>query len=151
MLTPARKLFRWAGRESGQSTVEFGVIVPLVTGLILALVGVGIGVNDAIDATHLANEGARLAAVNADVASLSGGAYGTLEDYIKGQASTKDLKDATVTICAPDGTEIGDPVRVVVSSTFDIVPFIDASFPLRGSSSMRMEVKPTHYTPSASC
>lgn len=133
--------------ESGQSVVEFGLIVPLLCGLILALADVGFGVNDAIDATHLANQGSRLAAVNA---SPPGG--GTLSAYIQSQAESKDIKAATVTICLPTGStgRIGDAVKVIVNGHFTIVPFIgSASFPIKGTSTMRLEQKPTTYSPVA--
>jgi Flp pilus assembly protein TadG len=138
---------RRARGESGQSTVEFGLVVPLLCFLDLALVDFGLGMNDAIDATHLANEGARLAVVDEAVPA----GFPSLQAYIKSLASTQDVKDATVTICAQNGAAslAGDWVKVKVSTSFNVVPFIDTSFPINGTATMRLEQKPTNFTPSA--
>ena len=135
--------------DSGQSTVEFGFVVPMLCFLILALVDLGIGVNDSIDATHLANQGARLAAVNANPSDYGAA---TLQGHIKSQAATKDLAVAGVKICLPTGgSDIGDPVKVIVTANFTVVPFINATFPVKGTSTMRLEQAPTNYTPDTSC
>ncbi len=136
----AQRVIRCLTRDSGQTTVEFAFVVPFLCGLIVALVNLGFGVGDAIEATHLANEGARLAAVNA---TPPGGV--SIQDYIQSRANTKDLKAATISICAPAGTSaIGDPVQVTVTTQFKVVPFIDKTFSIAGRSTMRLEQKPSY-------
>src|SRR4051812_34141815 len=51
-------------RESGQSVVEFGMVVPLLCALVLVFVDFGKSMNYWIDLTHVANQIARQAAVN---------------------------------------------------------------------------------------
>jgi len=134
-------LFSRLREESGQSTIEFGLVVPLLCGLIAALVSFGLGVNQAIDATHLANQGARLAAVNANPADYGAA---TLKDYILSQATTRV---SSVDICAPNATtNVGDPVRVIVHAQLKVIPFINRTFPLKGTATMRLEARPTHYS-----
>src|SRR5947209_17428642 len=123
MLTAiAHRILRRLRDESGQSVVEFALVVPLLCGLIVALVDVGFGVNDAVDATHLANQGARLAAVNANPT-------GGIAAYILTQASSKDVKVATVCIKSSKGAaaNIGDDVTVIVHTNFKIVTFISGA------------------------
>jgi Flp pilus assembly protein TadG len=60
-LSPARRSGH--GSESGQATVELAIVLPILVLLLVAMVDLGRAYNYWIDATHLANEGARLAAV----------------------------------------------------------------------------------------
>ena len=51
------------GREEGQATVEFAIVIPLLLLLIVGIIEFGKAFNYWIDLNHLANEGARWAAV----------------------------------------------------------------------------------------
>jgi Flp pilus assembly protein TadG len=53
--------------ESGQSVVEFAMVVPLICAIVLILVDFGKAMNYWLDLNRVANEGARLAAVNSPV------------------------------------------------------------------------------------
>jgi len=147
VLITINRLLRRLRGDSGQSLVEFGLILPFLCGLIGCFAEVGFGVNDSIDATHLANQGARAAAVNALPPAQ-------LTTWIKSQATTKDVKAGTVTICLPprpDGVantgQIGSPVRVMVGASFKIVPIIGGvTFQIRGKSTMRIERTLTGYS-----
>src|SRR5918994_5082040 len=66
-LSRRRRLRRAAGDESGQSVVEFGMVVPLLCALVLVFVEFGKAMNYWIDLTHVANQIARQAAVNSPV------------------------------------------------------------------------------------
>jgi Flp pilus assembly protein TadG len=147
-------LRRCARRESGQAAVEFGLVVPFICLLVLALVEFGIGVNYWLDANHLASEGSRLAAVLGSTPEPGG----NMKRWIQQQAETNELRDGTGHVTAParvcvefpNGTsQIGDPVRVVVTASYKWIPFIGgATFNIAGSSTMRLEQLPTY---SAGC
>ena len=146
--------------ESGVALVEFALVLPLLLLLLFGMLDFGKAFNYWIDETHLANETARWAVVNTN----PGG--GTLQSYVLSQADTTELKNggsssvpnkAQVCISFPTNTQtgtsgqVGDPVQVTVSVTYDWMPFINSStgltnVTLTGQSTMRLEAKPTNYT-----
>lgn len=140
-----------ADDECGQSTVEFAFVLPILTAVILALVNFGVGINAWLDMTHLANMGSRLAAVNntAPGNCPNGSTPADLAHYILCNAETKGLQSggttfmstpARVCISLPNVTgNIGDPVKVVVTTNYNFVPIPGLTFPLRSSSTMRLE------------
>lgn len=137
--------------DSGQSVVEFGLVVPLLCVLVLAFVDFGKAMNYWIDLTHVANQGARLAAVNAPGVS-------DFQSYVKGELETNELQSgsssvdpATVSVCYPAGAEVGDPVTVQVATTYHWIPFIGGSWTLKGNATMRLEQLPTNVPASGSC
>jgi len=144
-----RRFFRLR-TESGQAAVEFGLVVPFICFLVLAILDFGKALNYWLDANHLANEGARLAAVIGNRPEPSP----TLREFIRQQAETNELRDGTgsvtapanVNICFPDGApKIGDPVRVTVSANYKWIPFIGGgTITLKGSSTMRLEQLPAY-------
>ena len=151
--------------ERGVAMVEFALVLPL---LMLVLVGIfefGRVFNYWIDATHLANEGARWAAVN----RVPGN---DLPTYVCSQASTAEMKSGlkvyvtfstdggqTFNVVDRNAVIIGNAVRVKVEKT--------SSFPLvggmlkilggsgfgtikySGTSTMRLDQKPTTYVGNA--
>lgn len=146
--------------ESGQSLVEFAFAVPLLLLILLALVDFGRAVNYWLDATHVANEGARLAAVNGSTydcttlaTKIKDETYGELLNGSGGGAGVQS--PATVTISFPNGgtPRVGDPVKVTVSALYDYVPsgFIPGSFGIVGSSTMRLEQAPPSTFPASGC
>ena len=74
--------------ERGVALVEFALVVPLLLVLLFGMLDFGHTFNYWIDATHLANEGARWAVVNKNPASS-----GTLQEYIQQQADTHELRN----------------------------------------------------------
>jgi Flp pilus assembly protein TadG len=143
--------------ESGQSAVEFALIVPFILFLILAIVDFGKGVNYWLDANHLANQGARLAAVLGNQTPPGGG---TMQAWIQQQAETSELRNGTGSVTSParvcvtfpnGGTpKIGDPVTVTVTAPYKWISFVSAStFDISGSATMRLEQLPQSY--SAGC
>ena len=144
--TRLRRLFR---NESGQAAVEFGLVIPFILLLVLALIDFGKVVNYWLDANHLANEGARVAAVLGNQPEPGG----DLKQWIQQQAETGELRNGTgsvtspaqVCISFPDGREIGKPVTVTVSAQYQWIPFIGAADAnITGSSTMRLEQLPTY-------
>src|SRR5262245_52760710 len=137
--------------QSGQAAIEFALVIPLLLAFILALVDFGKGVNYWLDANHLANEGARQAAV----IGSSPQPGGSLARWIQQQAETTELRDGTGSVTAParvcisiepgpdntsGGIEVGDPVTVTVSAGYKWIPFVGGgTFTISGSSTMRLE------------
>jgi len=92
-----------------------------------------------------------------------GGTTSTLQQYIKAQADTPELRDGgtdsvpdSMKVCIefPQGQVVGAPVTVTVSTNYHWLPFLaDAlsgtSVTVRGSATMRLEALPTNY--SAGC
>jgi Flp pilus assembly protein TadG len=157
MLRMPSKLVRLAS-EDGAALVEFALVLPILALLLFSMLDFGKAFNYWIDETHLANEGARFAAVN----KSPGG--GSLQQYIQSQATTPELRNggtasvpnpAEVCISFPNGTaNVGDPVRVSVSVSYNWLPFLGnkidvAQTTLTGSSTMRLEALPTNF--SAGC
>ena len=114
--------------------VEFALILPLLLVFLLLILDFGRAINYWIDTTHLASEGARLAAVDkADLEDEDGNAV-TLQEYIKSKADTEELRTGGSTgvvspgieVCVeyPDGRDVGSPVKVTVSADYDWIPFL---------------------------
>jgi len=142
------------GSDAGVSLVEFALVLPLLLVLLLGMLDFGKAFNYWIDSTHLANEGARWAAVNKNPG------LGSLQNYVQQQADTPELKGGgtsslpnplQVCISFPSGTaNVGDPVHVTASLTYNWLPFLGSrvgitSTTISGSSTMRLEAKPTNY------
>jgi Flp pilus assembly protein TadG len=133
--------------ESGQTAVEFGLIVPFMVFLIWALVDFGKGVNYWLDANHLANQAARAAAVLGNQAPPSG----NLCTYIQQQAETTELRNGTgsvtsplkVTIAPGGSGQIGDPVTATVTAPYKWISFIGGTtLNITASATMRLEQLP---------
>jgi Flp pilus assembly protein TadG len=154
----------WASRgaslrdESGAALVEFALVLPILLVVLFGMLEFGKAFNYWIDETHLANSGARWAVVNKNPGS------GSLQQYIRQQANTPELRDGgtssvpsglQVCINFPSGTSnVGDPVRVTVSSAYNWIPFLGerigaTTTAMSGSATMRLEARPTVY--SAGC
>ena len=129
--------------ESGQAAVEFGLIVPFLCVLVLVLVDFGKAMNYWLDLNHVAAEGARRAAVNAYPTA------GEYQTYIRNRLETTELQTggtnsipnpATISICLPEGGDVGDPVTVKVAVDYRWIPFMShADWSLNGSATMRLE------------
>jgi Flp pilus assembly protein TadG len=141
--------------EEGVALVEFALILPVLALLLFGMLDFGKTFNYWIDETHLANEGARWAAVNKNPASS-----GSLQEYIRSQATTPELRNGgtasvadPVRVCIefPAGTaNVGDPVRVTVSANYRWLAVIAqrtsiTQTTVTGAATMRLEAKPTNY------
>ena len=137
--------------EKGQAAVEFALVVPVFCLIVLALIDFGKALNYWLDTSHLAAEGARLAAVLGNSPEPGG----DWKSWIQQQAESTELRDgtgsvtskATVSVCLPNGTpaKIGDPVKVTVSADYKWIPFVGgATITLASSSTMRLERLPTY-------
>jgi Flp pilus assembly protein TadG len=139
--------------ESGQAMVEFALVLPLLLILILAVVDFGRAFNFWIEETHLANAGARWAAVNRNPGVASTDCPGTLQAHIQCKATTDELStSAEVNICLREAglAAVGKPMEVRVETDFAF-RFISVLLPvdsirLAGSATMRLEAVPTNYS-----
>jgi Flp pilus assembly protein TadG len=148
--------------ESGAVLVEFALVAPLLLTLLFGMLDFGFAMNYWNDETHLANEGARYAAVNRNPGS------GSLQDYIRSQATTSELQAGgtasvpnrlRVCIVLPTNPatgssgNVGDPVRVTLELTYHWLPYLAnsglANATISSSSEMRLEAAATVF--SAGC
>lgn len=127
------------GPESGQAMVEFALILPLLLIFLLLILDFGRAINYWVDSTHLASEGARLAAVDKFCPDDSEDENcDSLQQYLKSRADSEELKSGGPTgivspgleVCVdyPEGREVGDPVVVTVSAEYDWMPFLGSAF-----------------------
>jgi len=142
--------------ESGAAIVEFTLMLPFICLIVVLTIDVGRAFNYWVDATHLATEGARMAAVDRVPDSA-----GSLQEYIRNQANTHELREggtraiaAPLEVCVDEdpeelGGRVGDPVEVEVTATYhwlpiDKLPVIDveglADTEIKGKATMRREV-----------
>jgi Flp pilus assembly protein TadG len=136
--------------ESGQSVVEFAMVVPLLCTLVLVFVDFGKAMNYWIDMTHVANQIARQAAVNSpDLTTLSQECAQLETNELRTGSSSID--PATITITYPSGQTAGNVVTVQVSSNYKFIPFMGKTWTIKGKASMRLEHDPTAVPASGSC
>lgn len=138
-------------RQDGTALVEFTLALPLLLLLVLGVVSFGFGFNYWINATHLASEAARYAAVDKNP-----GPSGTLQDSILQRANTDELRSGgTAAMPAPaqvcityTGASVGDRVHVEVTLDYNWIPFFGdrvgiGSTQIRSTADMRLEARPT--------
>ena len=140
--------------ESGAALVEFVLVLPLLLLLLFGMLDFGKAYNYWIDETPLAHEGARFAAVNKNP-----GPGATLQASIRDQADTPELKNGgTPSVANPlqvcidfltDPPQIGDPVKVSVTSTYSFLSFVASKLGIANktivaTSTMRLEQPPTN-------
>jgi Flp pilus assembly protein TadG len=121
------------------------MVLPLLGALLLIFIQFGKAINYWIDLTHVSNEAARIATVNAPgIANFRTAVCDELETGELRNGSG-DVDPATVHIEYPDTTrEFGDPVKVTVSTNYHWLPFWHAgSLSIVGSATMRLEHETT--------
>jgi TadE-like protein len=136
--------------ERGQAAVELALVVPILCLLVLALIDFAKALNYWLDANHLANEGARAAAV----IGSSPQPGGNLAHWIQQQAETTELRNGTGSVSSPaqvcitflanpsTGTtgRVGDPIKVTVTAPYKWLPFTGgATATIQAESTMRLE------------
>jgi Flp pilus assembly protein TadG len=111
--------------EDGQALAEFALVLPWIVLLLFGAIDLAKAYSYWNDSTHLANVGARFAAVG----TVPSG-YSDLQSYLKAQAENADLGSRiAVTVCNPTGSgnAIGQPIKVTVSSSFAYLPFLPST------------------------
>jgi hypothetical protein len=148
-------VLRRAREESGQALLELALILPVVLLILFAILQFALSLNAASNQTNIANEVARYAVVNQD----PGGAK-SLQEWGREQAYTNYTNalnsEGKVCITFPSGAEVGDPVKVEVTSTTHWLPVLGAlgeagSTKIRGTAYMRLEAAPTVYKENNEC
>ena len=169
------------GNRRGSAMVELALVMPVLMIVLLGMLDFGKAFNAWIDEQHLANEGARLAAVNYGVANCTNSNPDIcLAQYIQQNADSAELKsgrtsssyapaqNATrVCISYPSNSantpatsgQLGDPVQVTVSVDYQWLNYLTAKVPLpggkttiSGTASMRLEQPaPTAAIGTTSC
>jgi hypothetical protein len=161
---------------SGAAMAELALVLPLLLVLLLGILDFGKALNEWIDETHLANQGARLAAVNykpdagypacpnADPTGglgcyiQSGAAVSELLSGRKGDSYAPEQLGAKVCISFPNvghaSPIVGDPVEVKVSVDYEWLNYLTGwlgtiTTPVIGKATMRLENLPSNY--SAGC
>ncbi len=122
------------------------MVLPFLMLIVVVILDFGRALNYWVDTTHLASEGARLAAVDRVPAGSS------LQDYIRDRADTKELREGgsnsiadplEVCVANPLGTqEVGDPIEVEVRTTYHWIPLLgidSATTTIAGKATMRRE------------
>ena len=147
---------RQIGEEDGTALVELALVLPLLMVLLLGMLDFGKAFNSWIDETHMANLGARLAAVGYP-AVISGTCDGStaanpnvcLARYIQQGADLAELKNghtgdaysnaqsaAQVCISYPTNPasnsfgQVGDPVKVTVNVTYQWFNYLIRRVPM---------------------
>jgi Flp pilus assembly protein TadG len=132
--------------QDGQALVEFALILPVLLAAVVGLLVFSRAMNYNEQATHLANEAARYAAVG----QVPADATSTLGAWVRSQA-VGELKSGTgsisglpqVCVSYPNGTaNIGDPVQITMSFNWKWLPVLHlsvASTPISESTAMRLE------------
>ncbi len=149
--------------ERGVALTEFALVLPVLMLLLLGMLDLGKAFNYWIDQTHLANLGARWAAVDKDVStSIECAGAPTLQGCVRSKANTEELKSSGTSDSVPDGVKVcvwfpegasnvGNSVEVQVWSEYHFIPFVGnkVSFlttEITGSATMRVEQIPSAYS-----
>jgi len=137
--------------ERGQATVEFALILLPLLLIVTGIIQFGIALNYWLDLQRVANQGARWAVVNAYPDCPRTGpnvpCSPTLQEYIACQPIPGPL-NPSVAITFPSGAapEGGDPVKVEVGTSFDLLPILGiGEIGLTGDATMRLEQTPGRY------
>jgi Flp pilus assembly protein TadG len=129
MLTAIKRRVLALRREHGQAVVELALVLPVLLAIVFGGIYLSRYFNWGNNATQLAGEGARLAAVNS-VPSCTGAADGKLTSYLTCKAGSQGngFKNAIssgngkVCVSFPSGTtNVGDPVTITVTVDYPSV------------------------------
>ena len=123
--------------ERGVALVEFALIAPILFLILLGMLDFGRAMNNWNDVTQLANEGARLAAVNTDPTP-----------YVKSGASNYGFPTPTTSVKCSPSPQTGASVTVAVTIPYTwyigkLVPFLLPPT-LKSTATMRLEQDPTY-------
>ena len=153
----------------GVALAELALVLPLLLVLLLGMLDFGKAFNEWIDETHLANEGARLAAVGYVAAGCTSALNPNtcIAQQIQGDANIPELKTgrpltpyagaqgaARVCISYPTNPAttthglVGDPVQVTVAATYHWLNYLVnqvkfVATPIVGKATMRLERRAT--------
>jgi Flp pilus assembly protein TadG len=127
--------------------VEFALVLPLLLLLIFGIFDFGRAINYWIDATHMANEAARYAAVGNTPSGCS-----SIASCVKAQADSPELKNGgtnavpnPVQVCVlppKPTTDVGSSIAATATFSYNWLPFLGLSVTqttVQASDTMRLE------------
>jgi Flp pilus assembly protein TadG len=133
--------------DRGQAMVEFALVLPLLLLLIFGIFDFGRAINYWIDATHMANEAARYAAVGNTPTGCS-----SIASCVKAQADSPELKNGgtnavpnAVRVCVTQptpSTAVGSRITATATFTYNWLPFLGLAATqttVQASDTMRLE------------
>jgi Flp pilus assembly protein TadG len=135
--TPQRKFQR--NRESGQTMVEFALILPTLAILLFGIIQFGIAFNNYIAVTDAVRAGARQGAVARHLPASEREA--SITNRVLAMADNLDTSQLSVSVSVSPGWEHGADVTVTASYPFDInlLGQVIASGDLESSTTERVE------------
>ena len=116
MKTPQRKFQR--NRESGQTMVEFALILPTLAILLFGIIQFGIAFNNYLAVTDAVRAGARVAAVSRHLPP--GERESTVQSKVLAAAENLDTSQLTVSVSASPSWQRGSDVTVTASYPWSI-------------------------------
>jgi Flp pilus assembly protein TadG len=158
--------------ERGQALVELALALPVLMFIIFGAIELARGVNYWLDANHVANEGARWAAVNRlpsyttvvgnqNIAATTAPQGADLRNYLGNELDQVSFptsgRQVCVTLNPSTSPQIGDDVSVKVTLSWPL-PLITSisglfglspsrtSIPIHGDSTMRLEQLPSYLS-----
>jgi hypothetical protein len=138
---PLRRLLRTLRKsEDGQAVAELALVLPLLLLILLAILDFGQALNTKNTANHLANLGARFAAVGTFPAEK-----GNLCEYINSTAPSNLQNKLGVVVSEANPPTVGSPVKVTVTNNYHWLKFINGtiggitSTTVSGEATMRLE------------
>jgi Flp pilus assembly protein TadG len=136
-MTNFRRSHLNARSESGQSLVEFALVLPILCVLLFGIVQVGIAYKDYVTVTDAVRAGARKGAVSRNLGS--GPAASATESQVRSSASDLDQSKLAVTVTSGWGP--GDDLQVKASYPYDInlLGFVVASGKFSSTTTERVE------------
>ena len=129
---------RYKKHESGQSLVEFALVLPILVMLIMGLIEFGWIFNGQITLTSAAREGARAAVVSEDIGSAADAATQAVLRHIQVSSVTVDEEDEDA-VTVTEGVD-GELLVNVQGSIEPIIRFfVRDTFSLNAEESMRQQ------------
>ena len=134
------------GLQRGQAMVEFALVLPLLLLLIFGIFDFGRAINYWIDATHMANEAARYAAVGNTPSGCP-----SIASCVKAPGRQPRAEErrhhavpnaVRVCVAQPSATPVGTPITATATFTYNWLPFLGLSATqttVQASDTMRLE------------
>jgi Flp pilus assembly protein TadG len=135
--TRTHKLSLTLRGQDGQAFVEFAIVLPVLVMLVLGICQFGLAFHNYLSITDATRVGARAAAVK-----RTAGACAAATTAIQSTVSAKQWSTISgrITCTTPDGTDTGDPVKLVVKYPYSIgLPGFSASGDLTANATERLE------------
>lgn len=120
------------GSDSGQSTVELALLLPVVLMLLLAVLQVGLIARDVVLVAHASREAARAAAVE-------GGAAAARQAAVRSSGLVEERLEVEVTGRGASGSRVRAEVIYRAPTTVPLVGALLGDRVLRAAATMRVE------------